>query len=763
MRNQLMDRVRLGLMLGFPATAILLFPEQIAIAQEGASGEIEEIVVTARKRAESLLEIPESVSVVTSVDIDRQNIKGLEDVGFLVPNLNLSTRLDGFPNVSVRGLGAFGNTQGVGFYLDDVQLFSDASSRFGDLERIEVLKGPQGTLYGGSNIGGAVKFVSARPDPDDTFGRIKTVVGEQGLVDIEGSLNIPVGDSDWAVRLFGFAVTNDGYLKNPNPSRVNGIAGRNDSDIGKSEEAGGRVSLYGPIGENLMAYLSIRGNEYEGPNNTWIRELDENNLEHPNTVPSSKNPVHERETTSSMVELVWALDGYDITSVSSYTSTDSYRYSDLDQKEEFLLSLFRPEKMDVLTQEIRFTSTDEGPWQWLGGVYYSSYDEKMDSDLIWYNTIIYTDGGITGPLACAAGLDTCSGVWAGQSDLTEAEERDQFVLTPFEKRERDKSHLAGFINANYATGDWELSLGLRADRWENDTLRFSTNHEGNSGSTEFLPRLSVTRWLAADSMLYATFSRGYEPGGFNISEDVPDRLVPFDSEEAVSYEAGWKGRLMDGRVNASVAAYYIDYDSRQIETQVPAVGAGIVELINNVGDSKQFGLEFDVRAVVSDQLSLAFSAGWIEAEWDGGTSVVTGANEDGSLILKNIGGDTPPVTPDFSWNLGADYVQPLRSGLNFFAAVQVSHNGEYAGLRLSDPEGVGVNNPSFTLVGAQVGVESENWELALNVENLFDEDYYTDVQTFPDFFFLEGDPDSIIVIGTLGQPRLISASFSYSF
>ena len=155
---------RMGPIAVLSTISISLLPAGTAMAQEGAAGEIEEIVVTARKRAESLLEIPESISVITGADIDRQNIKGLEDVGFQVPNLNLSMRLDGFPNVSVRGLGAFGNTQGVGFYLDDVQLFSDASSRFGDFERIEVLKGPQGTLYGGSNIGGAVRFVSARPE-----------------------------------------------------------------------------------------------------------------------------------------------------------------------------------------------------------------------------------------------------------------------------------------------------------------------------------------------------------------------------------------------------------------------------------------------------------------------------------------------------------------------------------------------------------------------------------------------------------------------
>ena len=751
----------LGSIAAISAFSISLLPAGTAIAQEDAAGAIEEIVVTARKRAESLLEIPESVSVITGADIDRQNIWGLEDVGFQVPNLNLSTRLDGFPNVSVRGLGAFGNTQGVGFYLDDVQLFSDASSRFGDLERIEVLKGPQGTLYGGSNIGGAIKFVSARPDPESMFGRVKGVAGDQGVLDIEGSLNLPLGQGDWAMRVFAFWANNDGYLSNPNPARLNGIAGNNDEDIGNTEESGARVSLAGPLGDNLSAYVSVRFNDFEGPNNTWIRELDENDLQHPNVVPASINPRHERDTTSGMVELTWELDGFDITSVSSWTTTDSTRFTDLDQKEEYLLSLIRPEDMDVLTQEIRFTSTDEGAFQWLGGVYYSKYDEEMDSDLIWYDTVIFADGNIDGPLGCAAGL-LCTGVWAGET-VTEAEETGDVVMTPFEKRMRDKSHLAAFVNATYDMGEWELGVGLRADRWKNDTLRFSTNHTGSDSGTEILPRVSVTRWLSEDSMLYGTVARGFEPGGFNISEDVPDHLPAFDAEDATNFEAGWKGRLMDGRGSASVAAYFIDYNQRQIETQVPAVGAGIVELINNVGDSKQFGVEAEVSLAVSESLSVAFSAGWIEAEWDSGTSVVVGANDDGSPIMKDIGGDTPPVTPDFSWNVSADYSVPLANGMNFIASGQISHNGKYTGLRLSDPPGVSVVNPSFTLVGVQAGVAGENWQLTLNVENLTDEDYYTDVQTFPDFFFLDGDGDEIIVIGTLGQPRLVTASFSYSF
>ena len=231
------------------AMCLLIVPSFYSSVSEAADSDVvDEVLVTARKREESLLDIPESVQAIGGADIDRQNIKSLEDVGFLVPNLNLSTRADGFANVSIRGLGSFGNTQGVGFYLDDVQLFSDASSRFGDLERIEVLKGPQGTLYGGSNIGGAIKFVSARPDSSTSSKRVKALVGDQGIADGEISINSPM-ENDWAMRLFAFGSTNDGYLVNPNSARANGLAADNDKDIGQSEESGLRISLAGPVNE----------------------------------------------------------------------------------------------------------------------------------------------------------------------------------------------------------------------------------------------------------------------------------------------------------------------------------------------------------------------------------------------------------------------------------------------------------------------------------------------------------------------------------
>ena len=734
-----------GALVAWAALVLLCVPTQHVAAEEAdADDQIEEVLVTARKREESLLEIPESVVAISGDDIDRQGLKGLEDIGFQVPNLNLSVRLDGFPNVSIRGLGAFGNTQGAGFYLDDVQIFSDASSRFGDLDRIEILKGPQGTLYGGSNIGGAVKFVSARPDSEERFGRVKGILGDQGVVDFEASLNQPLAN-DWALRVFGFTASNDGFLTNPNSARVNGLRNDNDSDVGASEESGYRVSLGGPVGEALSAYAAVRWNQFEGPNNTWIRELD-TSLGHPNTVDTSTNARHDRSTRSAMLELTWELENVDVVSVSSHTKTSSDRYSDLDISQEWLLDLFRPEEMEVVTQEVRVASTGDGAVQWLGGAYYSRYDETMDADLIWWGTEETPDGNFTGPLGCALGMPTCSGVWAGEIIGVGTETRS--VRTPFEKRNREKSHFGAFANATYGVDQWEISGGLRFDQWSNDTENFDTGFTGDESGTQILPRVSASYHLDDDSMVYATVARGYEPGGFNLTNfEGENELFGFDPEEATSFEGGWKGRLAEGTVTASVAAFFIDYDSRQVEYQATGADGGVIEGIINLGDSTQSGVEGAVDVRVNESLTLYAAAGIINAEWDSGV-------EAGGV---DLGGEPPPVVPDFSWNVGLDYRAPAGANMDLVAGVQVSRNGEYEGLQAWNP----VTNPSFTIINAQVGLARESWELMLNVENVADEVYYTDVQHFPNFYLLDGGDN--VVIGTLGQPRLITASLSYFF
>ena len=267
-------------LLAAPAGALLT--SQAVMAQGDTL--LEEIIVTARKREENVLEIPESLTTFTGNMVESANINGLEDIGLLVPNLWMSRRLDGYPNVSIRSLGGFGNTQGVGFYLDDVQLFGDASSRFGNFERIEVLKGPQGILYGGTNIGGAVKFVTRRPDPEAFSGRVKASGGEDNFYDGEIQLNVPLGN-DWAMALYGFAMTDDSYLVNPNTPRLNGGVTKNvDPDVGHTEKYGVRAALAGDISANsFQLYATLRYNEYwKGLTTSGTGRLNGNLTHHEN-------------------------------------------------------------------------------------------------------------------------------------------------------------------------------------------------------------------------------------------------------------------------------------------------------------------------------------------------------------------------------------------------------------------------------------------------------------------------------------------------
>jgi iron complex outermembrane receptor protein len=704
-----------------------------AVAQGAA---LEEVIVTARKRDENLMDIPESVSAIGAIEVERRNIKGLNKIGLAVPNLNLSMRTDGYPNVTIRGLGAFGMTQGVGFYLDDVQLFSDASSRFGDIERIEVLKGPQGVLYGGSNIGGAVKYVSKTPSTEELGGRLKVMAGEQGIWDIEGDINIPLSDK-WALRAFAFTREDDGFMTNPGSlSPVFGVDSNQPEDVGAYEQSGGRLVLHGDITDRVSITASARYNEYDGPVNNWAREMGTpSNLQYPFTLDTNLNPTHERETFGARFEINAEFDSFDFKSITSYTDTESDRHTDVDLTQLWFFNTFRPETMEVFTQEFRFSSNSDGPLQWVGGVYLMDFEETMNS---------FLDFG-----------------WI----ILEADDPSVHVEVPFETRREEKGNLAAFGNVTYEVGAWEWGLGLRIDRWESDEEAVDIGHSASKDDVEILPKISLTRRLGNDSMAYATISKGFEPGGWvGIADGAPPvygpngekTLAGFEPEEAIQYELGWKGSLADGRVQATAALFFIDYDDRQFEFIIPnPSGDGtLIDGIENIGDSEQMGIELGLTWQVSDYLQIAAAYGYIDAEWDSNTVL-----PDGSA---NIGGQTPPQIVENSTTVTANFRMPAFRGFDLIANLQLSHNGTMEG---GKPSGGTVENPEFTVMDIQVGLTSDNWELMLNLDNAFDERYYTDLEPFPNFGFggLIGTEPAEIIIGTHGHPRLFTASATYRF
>lgn len=778
--------IRAALMLG--AAALALTAPAIAAAQD-ASGVGDrsdgayhdgEILVTARKRSETTREIPESISVMSSAQLEQQGINNIDKVGLRVTNLNLSTRADGNPNVTIRGVGSFGNTQGVGFFIDGVHILTDASAEFGEIERLEVLKGPQGTLYGGSNIGGAIRFITKRPELGKFSGFAKAKIGDQDMRNLSASVNVPLG-SVAALRVFGYRNQDDGFVFDRDPTRLNGRSNITDSyiwplplvgpginfvpDSGNSAERwrthpnektewGVRGALYVEPSDRMNILISARYNKIDTGNNNW-RADDPALLTYSAERDLTFAGRLRRHTFGISGEVNFDLGGVKLNALSSYT--DAYRKdtTDLDVSSEVGFDLVRPEPTKYYTNELRLTSDGDGPFEWIIGGYYSVWKNDWSSYANFYGA---TDvlSAVIPPSDTLNILDNIVG--NPVSAPTFAEETTVRVPFPFENRKRKKTHLAAFGTTSYRLGQFELGLGLRVDKWTYDTLDRNAGLYATGipylkqGGTEVMPKASLSYFTNGGTHIYANYAKGYEPGGFNLydAQGTP-KLNAFRKETADNYELGFKTQFLDRRLNFNAAAYYIEYKDRQFELQQQIAIGGVVENILNAGSSEQYGFEFDANFRVNDILTLTAGFGRVWAEFGPG-SLVNDVNSQPS----DVSGKTPPWISDYSFSLAADLRVPLGNDYEFAGTVEYIGKGPY----WFNQENT-AGHPGYELTNLSIGVENSRWGLRMNVENIFDKGYYTDGSIWPGDA-VPGAPRDV-VIGTLGQPRLITLTASVRF
>ena len=790
-------------------------PIQAASESATGAGVLEEIIVTARKRDESLQEIPESVSVISGFELEQGAITHINDIGLKVTNLNLSSRADGNPNVTIRGVGSFGNTQGVGFYVDGVQIFVDASAEFGDMERVEVLKGPQGTLYGGNNIGGAVKFVSRRPELEAVGGNLQFEGGGQDMRNFQGTLNIPLGTRA-ALRAFAYSKSDDGFVKAINPERRNGRSAENDQlwpygvpanasapnayadnvvekwrkYPNERDEYGVRVALLAKLGERTSLYASVRHNDLDAGNNNW-RVEDGTNLQYSRKRELTFAGRNDRKTTGGLLELSHELDWGTATYLGALTDAEGLRTTDLDVSTEVGFDLVRPEETDVQTHELRITSSSDGPFEWLVGAYYAKWENDWDSWATFYNTTevlctLIGDCGRPGSLGILEPLtadvrnalaSTADDPRLGTPVQTPSFEQEAGarLYFPFENRARERTNKAVFATATYRSGNWEFGVGARVDRWRADTLDrnrdywvdvtgFYPDYENylKQGSTEFLPKASVSYFMENGAHLYVNYAKGFEPGNYNLysQEGVP-MLVPYGKETADNYEAGFKAstQLANGPLDFNFAVFYIDYTDRQFELQNQIAVGGIIENILNAGSSTQYGAELEFSWSVNDSLTISGGTGYVDADFGGGSSVFDVINR-----VSDVSNHFPPWISKYSYNLAAQYRKPLAQGWDLLVHGVMLGKGPF----WFNTENT-VKHPGYQVFNLRVGVENERWSAAINVKNLFDEDYYTDGSVWPGDSVPGWNRDDPIgltfnpVIGTLGQPRLVTAVVSAKF
>lgn len=709
-----MSRSAFGLALAFTACAT-----NELHAEEIQTNQTNEIIVTAQKREERLRDIPQSIAAFTAKSLEVRGITSTDDLGRQTPGLVLSKRLDNTPNVVIRGIGSFGNTIGVGFYIDEVQNFTDQTMRLEDLERVEILKGPQGTLYGGSNIGGAIKYVSKTPELEGIAADFSAEAGSRDFFDVYGSVNVPLAQTT-AFRVSGYRTQDDGFLKN----NLLGI------DAAKYTEWGIRAQLLFQPTDNFHALVTFRHRDLDGGSQNYSRQ---NDIRHPLFVSDTNVASFQKRRTSSFVlNLQYDLGSATLTSISSYTRLKVRSAQDVDYT---VIPAQRSEAFDVppskvYTQEVRLTSDTGGAIDWLVGAYASRQDN--------INGLPPTFSLFAGPFAFEPALD-------------------------YRIRQDD---IAAFGSANLHFGQFTLTGGLR---WLHTKFTYhgisrafvfgSDVPEIINSDNALLPRLALSYKTDNDTLLYASVSRGYESGKVTILSDPP---FPYKPETTWAFEVGAKGDL-GSRLRYDAAIFYTAYKARQIETRIFDPDLGVTgERVDNIGDSTSKGFELGTVWTPIDQFDLSAAAAYTDAKWK--NNAVLGVSDGaGGTTNLNLGGDRVPNSPQWMLNFAADYRIAISGDNQFSLHADASYMGKIR-YKLLDT-GPTTFAPSHWIANARIafGSKSGNWEIAGRVENIFDKSYFNE---FGPQTFGPQNPDGTCSgchLGSPASPRRFLASVRGSF
>jgi iron complex outermembrane receptor protein len=670
---------------------------------------IQEIVVTARKRSERIIDIPESITAITAGEIEGRGIQSIEDVGRQTPNLQLNMRQDLTTDVVIRGVGAYGDVLGVGFNIDNVPNFTDQTMRLEDLESIEILKGPQGTLYGGSSIGGLVRYVSKRPE-FNWDGQSSVGWGSYNTYNVFAAQNVPIIADKLALRVSAYQVKGDGYLTN---SALN-IYGSPLKDYGV------RAALLFKPDEEFEALFTIRQSVIRNGADEYspVRSITDFTYDVPLFQPTSNR----RQTDGAVLELNGEVNSLKLTSITSYarapttqTVAISFTPPILPGLSLYTLAGIRPTV--VSTQEFRITSPSGRTFEWLVGLY----------GAVIRNTLLNQNGTSNYP----------------PPELP-------MVINDFDTKRTDG---AVFGTASYHFGALTLEAGVRLTETKYRAIIFVEAGGLPDRSAEIisraaLPKLSLSYALPHGGQVYATVAKGEEPGAVNTVSTAP---IPYRSEKSTSYELGVKGETADRQFEYQVAAFYIDDTNHQYQTnQYIASEGGLVTLTANIGDSRSYGLETGATWHPIHDFSVGLSGGYLNAKWK--TATVFGAP---------INGNTIPNSPEVTGVLNLHYTRPIFSKLQLDANVDMSYTDA---MWWDLPNTPGSKEPPYWIGNTRltIGPEQRTWQLALRVSNILGAKYWTEV--YPNFFAAGQFPCSGCAnVAAIGAPReyLVSIAFKY--
>ncbi|MBN8606087.1 MAG: TonB-dependent receptor [Caulobacterales bacterium] len=753
------------------AAAALPLP---AAAQDSAPAAEEDfgvgdIIITAQRREQNLQDVPVAVTAFSGDTIAELGITSSADIADIVPNVEIGLPAgDGNqPLIYIRGVGLSdtnsNNAGPNGVYVDEVYISSPGAQTFQlfDLERVEVLKGPQGTLYGRNATGGAINFITARPSYDfETQASLS--YGSFDTINAEAAIGGPISESV-RFRLSGTSAQSEGYVRNlVTGERENGsdsfaLRGQLALDITEDFDAlisvhGGQVDVRAPQYRSLglldpdtgfttpCAPAAIAANQcgnvlgYVSPQGFYDGEYDQS------------APL-EVENWGAAARLNWDLGGVTLTSISSYEDNDKTHREDSDASPNSILHIDYRVQSETFTQELRL-SNSEGGVNWVAGLYYLHEDLNQDQtgDLFHDLRVLTPDGGADTTGATTGGAPV---LFSRTLNLQETEASAIFGQADFELTDTLRATIGGRYNSERKT--FTAVAQLEDDFVDGAPIPggvlplYAFDNEASFENVSF--KLGLDYDLSDDVMAYASVSTGFKSGGFNggfLSFDAAEAAVqaqPFNEETLTAYEIGLKSMLFDGRMRFNAAAFYYDYQDLQLYTLVNT-GAIPLVLLDNAANATIYGAEFEMIARPIDRLDITLNLGLLNTEI---TDFVSAGTDYSSNQLA--------LSPEVTFSGLVNYEIPLTPGLAL--AVQPSFSYRSSQFFSAD------NNPllqqdGYWLFDARIALLSEDgrWEAALFGRNLADEEYINYAVDLSDFGFIEQ---------FRGEPRMFGAELRLQY
>lgn len=749
--------------------------EQATSPESVASGS--DIIVTAQRREQTLFEVPQAISVVTAEILERQQAASFIDYVGLVPGFTVTQANPGETRLILRGVntGSVGST--VAVYVDDVPFGSSGSLSNGgvlagdfdtfDVERVEVLRGPQGTLYGANALGGVLKYVTALPKLDKI-----EVAARAGIEDTKGAgtgylttamINVPLGDK-LAFRASGHYRENPGFID---------AVGRNVQGVDDNKSYGARASLLFKPSEDFSVRLFVLAQNIEVDSPSTFA-LDPRTRQPVNPITGQSSGElrqrYERFPELNTVDyrmysgnIDWNLGFATLSSVTSYAVQDQRQISDLttNAAQGLANTIYAPTapgsvgiffrndiRLEKMTQELRLASPQSDRFEWQIGGYYTKEDSSLNQEFLPFN--LATQELI--PTAASFGPFTF----------------DRFVVAGIAA---DYEEIAAFGSATlYLTDRFEITAGARYSHNEQSSTQQVTQlgmgapQAGTSSEGVFTWSVAPRFEFSDNVSIYARAAKGYRPGGPNFIPPGAGAGFPtqFDSDTIVSYEVGVRAQTSDRTFAIDAAAFHLDWDNVLIASTVTVNGTPVG--VNSNGQrARSQGFEATATLRPTPGLTLVANGAYTKARLLDDTVPAGG----GLNLTGGLAGDKLPYTPTWTTNLTADYEWNIAGYAFAYIGGTVNLMGDQtAGFNAAYRAAFGqrVEIDGYAVVDARAGIDFGKFNVSVYARNLFNTFGVVSAEGFP--FAVPaavGGTGTQVLNGAIIRPRTLGATVGVRF